>query len=104
MTGSTPIEEHLAGRRRAAELMAALELLEQVPVEELDAVVRVAAAVTGVSNGTVNLLDQTLQHQLSCSGFDGGSPPSRSADRPARCGLDGTGHEATPRPGRRDLA
>jgi diguanylate cyclase (GGDEF)-like protein len=75
VTGSTPIEEHLAGRRRAAELMAALELLEKVPGEELDAVVRVAAAVTGVSNGTVNLLDQTLQHQLSCSGFDGGPSP-----------------------------
>ena len=75
MTGTAPTEEHLAGRRRAAELMAALALLEEAPGEELDAVVRVAAAVTGVSNGTVNLIDETLQHQLSCSGFAGGPSP-----------------------------
>jgi diguanylate cyclase (GGDEF)-like protein/PAS domain S-box-containing protein len=75
VAGRTPIDEHPAGCRRAAELMAALQLLEQVPGEELDAVVRVAAAVTGLACGTVNLLDETDQHQLSCSGFTGGPSP-----------------------------
>jgi diguanylate cyclase (GGDEF)-like protein/PAS domain S-box-containing protein len=75
VTGTTPTDEHQAGRRRAAEVMAALELLDRAPGEELDAVVRVAAAVTGVSSATVNLLDETVQHQLSCCGFPGGPSP-----------------------------
>src|SRR3712207_5292337 len=75
VTATTPTDGYLAERRRSAELMAARQLIEQVPCEELDAVVRVAAAVAGVSYGTVNLLDETVQHQLSCAGFTGGPTP-----------------------------
>jgi diguanylate cyclase (GGDEF)-like protein len=75
VTLTIPSDAHTAGRLRAAELMAALDLLDQGPGEELDAVVRVAAAVTGLSFGTVNLLDRTVQHQLSCHGFTGAPSP-----------------------------
>jgi diguanylate cyclase (GGDEF)-like protein len=79
VTAAAPIDDHLAGRRRAAQLMHALELIAQVPGEELDAVVRVAATVTGLAYGTVNLLDESVQYQLSCHGFAGGTSPREDA-------------------------
>ncbi|MGY1821949.1 diguanylate cyclase domain-containing protein [Geodermatophilus sp. SYSU D00079] len=62
-----------AGRRAA--LLHELEVLDVRRDPEVDGVVRVAAAVTGMPYATVHLLDADDQHQLSPHGFPGGVSP-----------------------------
>ncbi|GGN71772.1 hypothetical protein GCM10010112_39390 [Actinoplanes lobatus] len=57
-------------RRRAGELDE-YHLMDMPPAAELDAVVRVAAAVAGVPNATLNLLDDSRQYQHTTVGFTG---------------------------------
>ncbi|MGY1702113.1 diguanylate cyclase domain-containing protein [Geodermatophilus sp. SYSU D00766] len=71
----TPPEELAELRARQARLLADLGVLDAAEDAELAAVVRVAAAVTGVPCATVNLLDTRWQHQLAPHGFDGASTP-----------------------------
>jgi signal transduction histidine kinase len=47
-------------------------MLDQPADDELEAVVRVAAAVAGVPTATLNLIDENRQCQLTTTGFDGG--------------------------------
>ncbi|GAA2637342.1 sensor histidine kinase [Paractinoplanes durhamensis] len=47
-------------------------LLDLPAGDELEAVVRVAAQVAGVPNGTLNLIDENRQCQLTSTGFEGG--------------------------------
>ncbi|HWS38868.1 MAG TPA: ATP-binding protein [Actinoplanes sp.] len=62
-------------QRRVRELRE-YHLLDTPPAAELEAVVRVAAAVAGVPTATLNLLDDRLQYQLTTVGF-----PGRQCDR-----------------------
>ncbi|MBB3086777.1 GGDEF domain-containing protein [Geodermatophilus sabuli] len=67
---------------RAAERAALLRELEVLDVRcdpEVDGVVRVAAALTGMPYATVHLLDGEDQRQLSPHGFPGGSAPGNSS-------------------------
>ncbi|MGY1741218.1 MULTISPECIES: diguanylate cyclase domain-containing protein [unclassified Blastococcus] len=50
-------------------------LLDAAGDSDVDGVVRVAAALTGLSCATVNLFDGTVQRQLSPHGFTGGTSP-----------------------------
>jgi diguanylate cyclase (GGDEF)-like protein len=62
-------------RARQAELLEQLGLLDGAPDAELDAVVRLATAVTGLPHAAVNLLDLTSQHTVSAHGFVAGEVP-----------------------------
>jgi diguanylate cyclase (GGDEF)-like protein len=68
MTVSTPSD-------RTATARLDLDVRELDQDAELAAVVRVAAAVTGVRNAAVNLLDACEQHQLVPHGFVGATTP-----------------------------
>ncbi|MEU4421782.1 ATP-binding protein [Actinoplanes sp. NPDC024001] len=57
-------------QRRLAELHD-YQLLDTPPQEELEAVVRVAAAIAGVPTATLNLIDDRRQWQLTTVGFPG---------------------------------
>ncbi|WP_328469193.1 ATP-binding protein [Actinoplanes sp. NBC_00393] len=57
-------------RRRLAELHE-YQVLDTPPQEELEAVVRVAAAVAGVPTAALNLIDDRRQCQLTTVGFPG---------------------------------
>ncbi|MBG0567305.1 sensor histidine kinase [Actinoplanes aureus] len=57
-------------QRRLAELHE-YQLLDTPPQEELETVVRVAAAVAGVPTATLNLIDAQRQYQLTTVGFPG---------------------------------
>jgi signal transduction histidine kinase len=46
-------------------------LLDTPPAAELEAVVRIAAQVAGVSRATLNLIDDVNQYQLTTAGFTG---------------------------------
>ncbi|MEU4695196.1 ATP-binding protein [Actinoplanes sp. NPDC023714] len=62
-------------REREHARLAALheyQLLDAPADDELEAVVRVAAAVAGVPTATLNLIDEHRQCQLTTVGFDGG--------------------------------
>ncbi|MGR6966932.1 diguanylate cyclase domain-containing protein [Geodermatophilus sp. URMC 61] len=75
MTSSTATDL----RARQAELLEQFGLLDGPPDAELDAVVRLASAVTGLPHAAVNLLDATTQHTVSAHGFAaGGSPREES--------------------------
>ena len=50
-------------------------LLDAPAGDELEAVVRVAAAVAGVPTATLNLIDENRQCQLTTTGFEGGDSP-----------------------------
>ncbi|RBY87496.1 sensor domain-containing diguanylate cyclase [Blastococcus sp. TF02A-26] len=50
-------------------------VLDAAGDSDLDGVVRVAAAVTGLACATVNLFDGELQRQLAAHGFTGGASP-----------------------------
>ncbi|WP_051683713.1 sensor domain-containing diguanylate cyclase [Blastococcus sp. URHD0036] len=50
-------------------------VLDAAGDSDLDGVVRVAAAVTGLACATVNLFDGELQRQLGAHGFTGGASP-----------------------------
>lgn len=66
------------GERAERDRLAALEvlgLLDAPADDELQAVVRVAAAVAGVPCGTLNLIDADRQCQLTSTGFEGGDSP-----------------------------
>ncbi|MGY1609414.1 diguanylate cyclase domain-containing protein [Geodermatophilus sp. SYSU D00700] len=71
----TPPEELAELRARQARLLHDLGVLDATEDADLAAVVRVAAAVTGVPCATVNLLDTRWQHQLAPHGFTGASTP-----------------------------
>ncbi|WP_448641985.1 diguanylate cyclase domain-containing protein [Geodermatophilus sp. URMC 63] len=75
MTVSTLPDERTALRARQAELLRDLDVLDAGEDAELAAVVRLAAAVTGLPHATVNLLDTCRQHQLVTHGFAGASTP-----------------------------
>lgn len=68
-TGGTTPEDH-----RVA-VLHGYRVLDTPSDPELDAVVRLAAALTGVSTATVNLIDSTRQCQLGAVGFDGTTSP-----------------------------
>ena len=68
----TPHED----RRLAA--LHEYDLLDAPAGDELEAVVRVAAAVAGGTNATLNLIDENRQCQLTSAGFEGSDTP-RSA-------------------------
>jgi signal transduction histidine kinase len=64
------------------ERLAALHeyrLLDAPADDELEAVVRVAAMVAGVSNATLNLIDENRQCQLTTTGFEGGDSTRRDS-------------------------
>ncbi len=63
------------GQRAAAHLPPDLEVERLAEDAELAAVVRVAAALTGVPTATVNLFDAEWQHQAVTHGFRGSSTP-----------------------------
>ncbi|WP_121193260.1 ATP-binding protein [Motilibacter peucedani] len=50
-------------------------LLDSPADDELEAVVRLAAAVAGASSATLNLIDEDRQCQLTTVGFEGGDSP-----------------------------
>ncbi len=75
MTVAPPSEDVAALRARQARLLHDLGVLDAAEDAELAAVVRVAAAVTGVPCATVNLLDTCTQHQLAPHGFTGAGTP-----------------------------
>jgi diguanylate cyclase (GGDEF)-like protein len=75
MTVPTVPDERTALRARQAQLLRDLDVLDAAEDAELAAVVRVAAAVTGLPHATVNLLDTCWQHQLVTHGFAGSSTP-----------------------------
>ena len=56
-------------------LLAEYGLPEHAPVQQLRAVTRVAATVTGVSNAAVNLLGDCFQHAVGAVGYTGSSTP-----------------------------
>ncbi|WP_249522310.1 PAS domain S-box protein [Modestobacter marinus] len=56
-----------------ADLLTAHGLPEHAPVEQLQALTRVAAALCGTRTAVVNLLDESFQHQVGEVGFTGGS-------------------------------
>jgi signal transduction histidine kinase/CheY-like chemotaxis protein len=56
-------------------LLAAYDLPEHAPVEQLRAVTRVAATVAGVPTAVINLLSDCFQHQVGEFGFAGGESP-----------------------------
>jgi PAS domain S-box-containing protein len=62
------------GERERQRLAALHEyrLLDSPAGDELEAVVRVAAAIAGVPNATLNLIDENRQCQLTTVGFEGG--------------------------------
>ncbi|TNM64307.1 GAF domain-containing protein [Streptomyces sp. NP160] len=67
-----------AAEQAERDRLAALDvlgLLDAPPDDELQAVVRVAAAVAGVPFGTLNLIDADRQCQLTTTGFEGGDSP-----------------------------
>ena len=69
-------------RRRVAELRE-YHLLDTPPAAELEAVVRVAAAVAGVPAATLNLIDDARQYMLSTVGV-----PARQCSRDdSMCGV-----------------
>ena len=82
-------------RRRQAELLERLGLLDAAPEAELDAVVRLASAVTGVPRAAVNLLDLATQHTVSAHGFLAGVVPREeslcAATLQARSGVQAFG-------------
>ncbi|PRY15792.1 hybrid sensor histidine kinase/response regulator [Kineococcus rhizosphaerae] len=55
--------------------LAEYGLPEGAPAEQLRAVTRVAATVTGAASAVVNLLDDCFQHQVGEVGFSGGRSP-----------------------------
>ena len=75
MTVPTVPDERTALRARQAQLLRDPDVLDAAEDAELAAVVRVAAAVTGLPHATVNLLDTCWQHQLVTHGFAGSSTP-----------------------------
>jgi diguanylate cyclase (GGDEF)-like protein len=86
-------------RARQAELLEQFGLLDRAPDAELDAVVRLATAVTGLPHAAVNLLDLTSQHTLSAHGFVAGESPRDeslcSAALEARAGVQSISDLAT---------
>ncbi len=81
--------------RRQAELLERLGLLDAAPEAELDAVVRLASAVTGLPQAAVNLLDLATQHTVSAHGFAAGTVPREeslcAATLQARSGVQAFG-------------
>jgi signal transduction histidine kinase len=66
------------GEQAERDRLAALDvlgLLDAPADDELEAVVRVAAAVAGVPFGTLNLIDADRQCQLTSTGFEGADSP-----------------------------
>ncbi|MFC7529984.1 ATP-binding protein [Actinoplanes sp. GCM10030250] len=63
------------GQRERLRLAALHEyrLLDSPAGDELEAVVRVAAAIAGVPTATLNLIDENRQCQLTTVGFEGGT-------------------------------
>ena len=61
-------------RRRLAALHE-YRLLDEPADDELEAVIRVAAAVAGVPTATLNLIDENRQCQLTTVGFEGADSP-----------------------------
>ncbi|GAA0469600.1 hypothetical protein Aca07nite_40710 [Actinoplanes capillaceus] len=57
--------------RRRAEELDEYHLMDMPQAAEMEAVVRVAAAVAGVPNASLNLLDDTRQYQHTTVGFAG---------------------------------
>ena len=60
---------------RAERALATYGVLRGAPRRELDALVDLAAQVSGVPFATVNLLDTEHQHQVATVGFDGAVSP-----------------------------
>ena len=69
-TGNTadPEEERLAALRRYG-------VLDQPPAEDLDAIVRLAARLTGASHAVINLIDADRQWQAAAHGGERGEVP-----------------------------
>ncbi|MEX5721333.1 diguanylate cyclase domain-containing protein [Geodermatophilus maliterrae] len=71
MTVSTPPDEATGPCPRRAQLPAGLDVEDLDHDAELAAVVRIAAAVTGMPFATVTVLDDRSQHQVAPHGFPG---------------------------------
>ena len=67
----------------AADPLSAHGLPEHAPVEQLQALTRVAAALCGTPTAVVNLLDETYQHQIA----DGGSAVGVTAASDSMCAV-----------------
>ncbi|WP_306216049.1 sensor histidine kinase [Actinoplanes sp. RD1] len=65
----------LVGERARLRALHEYQLLDRPAGDELEAVVRVAAAVAGVPTATLNLIDENRQCQLTTTGFTGGDSP-----------------------------
>ncbi|WP_331272439.1 GAF domain-containing sensor histidine kinase [Motilibacter aurantiacus] len=61
--------------RERLETLVSYGILDRPADAELDAVLRVAAAVAGVPTATLNLIDQSRQCQLTTVGFEGSDSP-----------------------------
>lgn len=57
------------------------DILEQVPPQDLQAIVNLAAQVVGVSTAAINLITDTHQHQIAAAGFE----PSVCAREDSMC-------------------
>ncbi|MGY1704086.1 diguanylate cyclase domain-containing protein [Geodermatophilus sp. SYSU D00697] len=75
MTSTAAGDAQAVLHARQAEILAASGIGSDTTDAELDAVVRVAAAVTGMPNATLNLLDADEQHQVATHGAVGCSSP-----------------------------
>ncbi|WNV75924.1 diguanylate cyclase domain-containing protein [Geodermatophilus sp. DSM 44513] len=75
MGRSTDIGAPDALGARQAELLESAGLLDGVPDADLDAIVRLAAAVTGLPMAAVHLFDADTQHQVATHGFPAASMP-----------------------------
>lgn len=71
-------EVDMGDAQRVAELHE-YGLLDAPVDDELEAVVRMAAAVAGVATATLNLIDAHRQCQLTSVGFDGADTPRRDS-------------------------
>ncbi|MGI4894769.1 MAG: GAF domain-containing sensor histidine kinase [Janthinobacterium lividum] len=81
----------LTEARRLAALHG-YQLLDTPPDPELDAIVRIAAAVAGVPTATVNLIDSARQCQLSAVGFDGATSQRQESMCARNIGVPGVVH------------
>ena len=62
---SSPVLSDSSPVPGTADLLSAHGLPEHAPVEQLQALTRVAAALCGTPTAVVNLLDETYQHQIA---------------------------------------